>query len=158
MSANCAPHLSQLVCTATPNPVEAEKATLKARFVTASAALVAEAKCLPDNKPELWEEKGEVYPIIECRQELDVDVKIDMADGPAIAEADEAYERWSTEEVAVAVHVGGDEDVQMEEEVVQEAGEGLGTGATMLAATERMSHVEVPQPACVVDMVTADSA
>ncbi|KAI6146650.1 hypothetical protein BKA82DRAFT_27179 [Pisolithus tinctorius] len=57
MSANRAPHLSQLIHAETPNPVEAEKATLKARFATASAALIAKAKCLPDDKPELWEEK-----------------------------------------------------------------------------------------------------
>ncbi|KIO04275.1 hypothetical protein M404DRAFT_26465 [Pisolithus tinctorius Marx 270] len=159
MSANRAPHLSQLVRAVTPNPVEAEKATLKARFATASAALVAEAKCLLDDKPELWEEKvmwmcrweektGEVYPIVKRGWELDIDVKIDAADGPVIAEANKAYERWSVEEVAAAAHVGGDEDVQMEEEVAQEAGEGLGTGATVPAVTERMSHVEVLQPAC----------
>ncbi|KAI6140163.1 hypothetical protein BKA82DRAFT_31262 [Pisolithus tinctorius] len=158
MSASRAPRLSQLICTATPDPAEVEKATLKARFATASVALVAEAKCLPDDKAELWEEKvmwmrrweektGEVYPIVEHRQELDVDIKIDAADGPAIAEADEAYKRWSVEEVAAAVHGGGDEDVRMEEEVVQEVGEGQGTSAAVLAAMERMSHVEVPQPA-----------
>ncbi|KIO03193.1 hypothetical protein M404DRAFT_27180 [Pisolithus tinctorius Marx 270] len=90
---------------------------------------------------------GEVYPIVERGWELDVNVKIDMADGPTIAEADEVYERWSMEEVAAAAHTGSDEDVRMEVEVAQEAGEGLGTGATVLAVTERMSHVEVPQPA-----------
>ncbi|KIO11463.1 hypothetical protein M404DRAFT_20142 [Pisolithus tinctorius Marx 270] len=108
-------------------------------------ALVAEAKCLLDDKAELWEEKGEVYPIIECSWELVVDVKIDTADGPAIAEVDKAYERWSVEEVAAAARGGSDEDVRMEEEVMQEVGEGQGTSAAMPAATERMSHVEVPQ-------------
>ncbi|KIN99091.1 hypothetical protein M404DRAFT_30706 [Pisolithus tinctorius Marx 270] len=158
MSASHAPRLSQLVCAATPDPAEVEKATLKARFATASAALVAEAKCLPDDKAELWEEKvmwmrrweektGEVYPIVERGWELDVDIKIDAVDGPAIAEADEAYERWSTEEVAAAARGGGDEDVRMEEEVAQEVGEGQGTSAAVPAAMERMSHMEVPQPA-----------
>ncbi|KAI6148879.1 hypothetical protein BKA82DRAFT_22638 [Pisolithus tinctorius] len=111
MSASHAPCLSQLVRAATPDPVEVEKAALKARFVTASTALIAEAKCLPDDKVELWEEKGEVYPIVECRWELDVNVKIDAVDGPVIAEADEAYERWSAEEVAAAACRGSDEDV-----------------------------------------------
>ncbi|KIN96820.1 hypothetical protein M404DRAFT_32858 [Pisolithus tinctorius Marx 270] len=145
MSASCAPCLSQLVCTATPNLVEVEKATLKARFVTASVALIAEAKCLPDDKPELWEEKGEVYPIVEHGQELDIDIKIDTVDRPAIAEADEAYKRWSVEEVAAAACRGSDEG---EEEVTQEAGEGQGMGAAMLVVMERMLHVEVLQPAC----------
>ncbi|KAI5992589.1 hypothetical protein F5J12DRAFT_786119 [Pisolithus orientalis] len=122
MSANHAPQLSQLVCMATPNLIKAEKVTLRARFVTASMALVAEAKCLPNNREELWEEKVmwihqweertvEVYSIIECGQELDIDVKIDAADGPTIAEADEADQRWSAEEVAAAVHGGSDEDM-----------------------------------------------
>ncbi|KAI6015153.1 hypothetical protein F5J12DRAFT_890512 [Pisolithus orientalis] len=76
MSANCAPRLSQLICAATPDLVDVEKAALKARFVAASAALVAEAKCLLDDKEELWEEKvmwmhrweqktGEVFPLVE---------------------------------------------------------------------------------------------
>ncbi|KIO00955.1 hypothetical protein M404DRAFT_29157 [Pisolithus tinctorius Marx 270] len=153
MSANCAPHLSQLVHAATPNPVKVEKAALKVRFTTASTALIAEAKCLPDDKAELWEEKvmwmhrweektGEVYPIVEHGQELDINIKIDTADGPMITEADKAYKRWSAEEVAVAACRGGDEDVQMEEEVAQEAGE-QGASVAVPAATEKMSHVEV---------------
>ncbi|KIO00833.1 hypothetical protein M404DRAFT_29234 [Pisolithus tinctorius Marx 270] len=127
MSTNCAPRLSQLVCVATPNPIEAEKASLREKFVAASAALVAEAKCLPDDKEELWEEKvmwmrrweqrtGEVFPLVERRQALGIDTKIDAADGPTVAEADEAYERWVSEEI---VQGRADEDVRMEEEALQ---------------------------------------
>ncbi|KIN93622.1 hypothetical protein M404DRAFT_35934 [Pisolithus tinctorius Marx 270] len=130
MSANCAPRLSQLVCAATPNPIEVEKTTLKVKFV-ASAALVTEARCLLDNKEELWEEKvmwmcrweertGEVYPIVEHGQELGINTKIDAADGPAIAEADEAYKRWVAEEI---VHGKANEDVWMGKETVQAVGE-----------------------------------
>ncbi|KIO11754.1 hypothetical protein M404DRAFT_20380 [Pisolithus tinctorius Marx 270] len=147
MSANCAPHLSQLICMATPDPIEAEKTALKAKFIVASAALVAEARCLPDDKEELWEEKvmwmcqweertGEVYPIIECGQELGINTKIDAADGPTIAEANEAYERWVAEEIA---HRKADEDVQMGEEAVSEQG----ASVTVLVVTAKMSHVEV---------------
>ncbi|KIO07150.1 hypothetical protein M404DRAFT_24233 [Pisolithus tinctorius Marx 270] len=93
MSANCAPRLSQLVHTATPDPIEVEKTALKAKFIIASMALVAEARCLLDDKVELWEEKGEVYPIVKRGQELGIDTKIDAVDGPTIAEADEAYKR-----------------------------------------------------------------
>ncbi|KIO04646.1 hypothetical protein M404DRAFT_26096 [Pisolithus tinctorius Marx 270] len=87
MSANRAPHLSQLIHTATPDPIEAEKTTLKAKFIIASMALVTEARCLPDDKEELWEEKGEVYPIVKHGQELGIDTKIGTVDGPAITEA-----------------------------------------------------------------------
>ncbi|KIN96853.1 hypothetical protein M404DRAFT_32806 [Pisolithus tinctorius Marx 270] len=150
MSANRAPRLSQLVRAATPDPIEAEKTALKARFVVASAALVAEARCLPDDKEELWEEKvtwmcrweertGEVYPIVERGQELGIDTKIDAADGPAIAEADEAYERWVAEEIARGK---ADEDVWMGEETAQAVGE-QDVSVAAPAATEKMSHVEV---------------
>ncbi|KIN93134.1 hypothetical protein M404DRAFT_36370 [Pisolithus tinctorius Marx 270] len=150
MSANHAPRLSQLVRAATPDPIEAEKTTLKARFVVASAALVAEARCLPDDKEELWEEKvtwmrrweertGEVYPIVERGQELGIDTKIDAADGPAIAEADEAYERWVAEEI---VRGKANEDVRMGEETVQAVGE-QDASVAVLAVTEKMSHVKV---------------
>ncbi|KIO00535.1 hypothetical protein M404DRAFT_29454 [Pisolithus tinctorius Marx 270] len=132
MSVNHAPRLSQLVRAATPDPAEVEKATLKVRFIVASAALVAEARCLPDDKEELWEEKvmwmcqweertGEVYPIIKRGQELGIDTKIDAVDGPTIAEANEAYERWVAEEIA---HGKADKDVQMGEEAVSEQGPG----------------------------------
>ncbi|KIN99087.1 hypothetical protein M404DRAFT_30700 [Pisolithus tinctorius Marx 270] len=139
MSAGRAPCLSQLIRVATPDPIEAEKTALKARFVIASAALVAEARCLPDDKEELWEEKGEVYPIVERRQELGIDTKIDTADGPTIAEADEAYKRWVAEEI---VHRKADEDMRMGEETAQAVSEQDASVAAP-AATEKMSHVEV---------------
>ncbi|KIO02800.1 hypothetical protein M404DRAFT_27696 [Pisolithus tinctorius Marx 270] len=150
MSANRAPRLSQLVRVATPDPIEAEKASLREKFVAASAALVAEAKCLPGDKEELWEEKvmwmrrweqrtGEVFPLVERGRALGIDTKIDAADGPAVAEADEAYERWVSEEIAQG---RADEDVRMEEEASQVVEE---QGASLVApvATEKMSHVEV---------------
>ncbi|KIO09323.1 hypothetical protein M404DRAFT_21882 [Pisolithus tinctorius Marx 270] len=150
MSANRAPRLSQLVRVATPDPIEVEKTALKAKFIIASMALVAEARCLPDDKEELWEEKvmwmcrweertGEVYPIIEHGRELGIDTKIDAADGPAIAEADEAYERWVAEEIA---HRKANEDVWMGEAAVQAVGE-QGASVEVPVVTEKMSHVEV---------------
>ncbi|KIN96996.1 hypothetical protein M404DRAFT_32730 [Pisolithus tinctorius Marx 270] len=139
MSANRAPCLSQLVHTATPNPIEAEKTALKVKFIVASVALVAEARCLPDDKEELWEEKGEVYPIIERGQELGIDTKIDAADGPAIAEADEAYERWVAKEIACRK---ADEDMRMGEEAVQAVGE-QGVSVVVPVVTEKMLHVKV---------------
>ncbi|KIO00585.1 hypothetical protein M404DRAFT_29519 [Pisolithus tinctorius Marx 270] len=150
MSANRAPRLSQLIRAATPDLIEAEKTALKAKFVVASAALVAEARCIPDDKEELWEEKvmwmhrweertGEVYPIIERGQELGIDTKIDAVDGPAIAEADEAYERWVAEEI---VRGKADTDMQMGKETVQAVGK-HGVSVAVPAVTEKMSHVEV---------------
>ncbi|KIN97689.1 hypothetical protein M404DRAFT_32034 [Pisolithus tinctorius Marx 270] len=150
MSANRAPHLSQLVHAATPDPIEVEKTALKAKFVVASMALVAEVRCLPDDKEELWEEKvmwmhqweertGEVYPIVKCRRELGIDTKIDAADGPAIAEADEAYERWVAKEIACGK---ADEDVRMGEAAAQAVGE-QGASVEVPVVTEKMSHVEV---------------
>ncbi|KIN93753.1 hypothetical protein M404DRAFT_35780 [Pisolithus tinctorius Marx 270] len=154
MSASHAPRLSQLVRAATPDPIEAEKTALKAKFIAASAALVAEAKCMPDDREDLWEEKvtwlrcwekqsGEVFPLVEHGRELDVDTKIDTADGPVVAEADEAYERWVVEEI---VQLKVDEDVRMEEEASQGA-EGQGASAAEPVASVRMTHMEVPQPA-----------
>ncbi|KIO10661.1 hypothetical protein M404DRAFT_20913 [Pisolithus tinctorius Marx 270] len=150
MSASHAPRLSQLIRAASPNPIEVEKTALKAKFVAASTALVAEAKCLPDDKEELWEEKvmwmhrweqrmGEVFPLVERRQELGIDTKIDAADGPTVAEADKAYEKWVAEEIARG---RTDEDVRMEEVVTQAVVE-QGASAEVLAVTEKMSHVEV---------------
>ncbi|KIO02898.1 hypothetical protein M404DRAFT_27510 [Pisolithus tinctorius Marx 270] len=122
MAANHAPHLSQLICAATPDPIEVEKATLREKFITASAALVAEAKCMLDDRDDLWEEKGKVFPLAKCSRELDVDMRIDVADGPVIAEVDEAYKWWGIK--------------------------GQGTSAAVPVVMERMSHVEVLQPAC----------
>ncbi|KIN96547.1 hypothetical protein M404DRAFT_33153 [Pisolithus tinctorius Marx 270] len=150
MSANHAPCLSQLVCAATPNLIEVEKTTLKVKFVVASVALVTEARCLLDDKVELWEEKvmwmhqweertGEVYPIVKHGQELGINTKIDAVDGPAIAEADEAYERWVAKEIA---HRKANEDVQMGEETAQAVGE-QDASVTVPVATEKMSHVKV---------------
>ncbi|KAI5987139.1 hypothetical protein F5J12DRAFT_787127 [Pisolithus orientalis] len=133
MSANHLPRLSQLIHMATPDLVEVEKAMLREQFVTASTALVTEARCLLDDKEELWEEKvlwmhwwekrtGEGYPIVEHGQALGVNMRINAVDGPIMAEADEAYKRWATEEVAMAVHGGVDKDVQMGGEAMQEVG------------------------------------
>ncbi|KAI6008926.1 hypothetical protein F5J12DRAFT_892070 [Pisolithus orientalis] len=104
MSANHLPRLSQLISS------------------LASAALVAKARCLLDDKEELWEEKvtwmhlweqrtGEVHPLVKCGQVLGVDTRIDATDGPILAEANKAYEKWSVEETAAAACGGGDEDV-----------------------------------------------
>ncbi|KIO03301.1 hypothetical protein M404DRAFT_27265 [Pisolithus tinctorius Marx 270] len=121
MSANHLPRLSQLIHMATHDLVKVEKAMLREQFVTASTALVTEARCLLDDK-ELWEEKvlwmhwwekrtGEGFPIVEHGQALGVDMRIDAVDGPIMAEADEAYKRWATEEVTMAVHGGVNKDV-----------------------------------------------
>ncbi|KIO04902.1 hypothetical protein M404DRAFT_25986 [Pisolithus tinctorius Marx 270] len=150
MSAGRAPHLSQLVCAATPDPIKAEKTLLREKFVAASAALVTEAKCLPDDKEELWEEKvmwmrrweqrtGEVFPLVERGRALGIDTKIDAADGPAVVEADEAYERWVSEEI---VQGRANEDMRMEEAVAQAVIE-QGTSAKVPVTTEKMSHIKV---------------
>ncbi|KIN97274.1 hypothetical protein M404DRAFT_32492 [Pisolithus tinctorius Marx 270] len=152
MSASRAPCLSQLVHAATPDPIEAEKTALKAKLIAVSAALVAEAKCMPDDREDLWEEKvmwlrhwekrsGEVFPLVERGRELDIDTKIDTADGPVVVEADEAYEQWVAEEIA---WLKVDEDMWMEEEASQGA-EGQGASAAEPVASVRMTHVEVPQ-------------
>ncbi|KIO08933.1 hypothetical protein M404DRAFT_22750 [Pisolithus tinctorius Marx 270] len=150
MSANHAPHLSQLIRVATPNLSETEKASLREKFIAASTALVTEAKCLLDDKEELWEEKvmwmcrweqrtGEVFPLVERRRALGIDTKIDAADGPVVAEADKAYERWVSKEI---VRGRVDKDVRMEEEASQVVKE---QGASLMVpmVTEKMSHVEV---------------
>ncbi|KAI5997626.1 hypothetical protein F5J12DRAFT_956630 [Pisolithus orientalis] len=156
MSANHLPRLSQLIHMATPDLVEVEKAMLREQFVTASTALVTEARCLLDDKEELWEEKvlwmhwwekrtGEGFPIIEHGQALGVNMRINAVDGPIMEKANEAYKRWATEEVAMAVHGGVDKDVQMGEEAMQEVGK-QGVSTEVPAATVKMSHVEVSQP------------
>ncbi|KAI6140978.1 hypothetical protein BKA82DRAFT_4362491 [Pisolithus tinctorius] len=131
-----------------------EKAALKAKFAAASAALVAEAKCMLDNREDLWEEKvmwlqcwekrlGEVFPLVERSRELNIDMKIDVADGLVVVEKDEAYEQWVAEEIA---WLKVDEDVQMEEEASQGT-EGQGASAAKPVVSIRMTHMEVPQPA-----------
>ncbi|KIO04346.1 hypothetical protein M404DRAFT_26193, partial [Pisolithus tinctorius Marx 270] len=82
---------------------------------------------------------GEVYPIVERGQELGIDTKIDAVDGPAIAEADEAYERWVAKEIACGK---ADEDVRMGKETAQAVGE-QDVSVMVLVATEKMLHVEV---------------
>ncbi|KIN93444.1 hypothetical protein M404DRAFT_36110 [Pisolithus tinctorius Marx 270] len=156
MSTSHAPCLSQLICAASPDPIEAEKTALKVKFIAASAVLVAEVKCLPDDKEELWEEKvmwmhrweqrmGEVFPLVERGQELGIDTKIDAADGPTVAEADKAYEKWVAEEIVCG---RTDEDMRMEEEASQVVEE-QGVSLVVPVATEKMSHVEVvSQPVC----------
>ncbi|KAI5987922.1 hypothetical protein F5J12DRAFT_786992 [Pisolithus orientalis] len=57
MSANHAPQLSQLICMSTPDPVEAEKASLREQLTAVSAGLVAKAKCMPDDQEDMQEEK-----------------------------------------------------------------------------------------------------
>ncbi|KAI5997642.1 hypothetical protein F5J12DRAFT_895771 [Pisolithus orientalis] len=133
MSANHAPQLSQLVHAATPNLIEAEKATLKVRFVAASAALVTEARCLPDDKEELWEEKVIIDHLLGGN----------TADGPAMAEANKAYKRWVAEEIAQGK---ADKDMWMGEEASQVISE-QGVNVEVPAATAKMLHVEVTQPA-----------
>ncbi|KIO01292.1 hypothetical protein M404DRAFT_28829 [Pisolithus tinctorius Marx 270] len=113
MSASHAPQLSQLIRASTPNPIKAGKTALRGKFIAASAAL-----------------RG---------QELGIDTKIDAADGPTVAEADEAYEKWVAKEIA---RRRTDEDMQMEEVVMQAAIE-QGASAEVPAATEKMSHIEV---------------
>ncbi|KIO11001.1 hypothetical protein M404DRAFT_20531 [Pisolithus tinctorius Marx 270] len=163
MSANHAPRLSQLVCAATPDPIKAEKTALKAKFIVASVALVTEVRCLLDDKEDLWEEKvmwmcqweertGEVYPIVEHRQELGVNTKIGAADGPAIAEANEAYEKWVAKEIA---RRKANEDVQMGEEAMQAVGE-QGASVMVLAVTEKMSHVKVVAQPTIVESEDKD--
>ncbi|KIN98408.1 hypothetical protein M404DRAFT_31414 [Pisolithus tinctorius Marx 270] len=57
MSANHAPQLSQLIHVPTLDPAEAERVSLREQLVAASAGLVAEAKCVPDDQEDMWEEK-----------------------------------------------------------------------------------------------------
>ncbi|KIO08076.1 hypothetical protein M404DRAFT_23346 [Pisolithus tinctorius Marx 270] len=165
MSANCAPRLSQLIHVPTPDPVEAEKASLREQLAAASAGLVAEAKCVPDNWEDMWEEKmmwlrcweektvGGSYgdlaltslqpvvlmPLVEQGKALGVSMQVDAEDAPALVEADNLYKQWTAEEAEA--HMKVEQDVQMGEESMVEVGdEGAGV---------KMSHVEVPQLACV---------
>ncbi|KAI5994595.1 hypothetical protein F5J12DRAFT_896704 [Pisolithus orientalis] len=82
------------------------------------------------HRDNLWEEKGKVFPI---------NMRIDVADGPVIVEAYEAYEWWVSEEIAWHKT---NKDMQMGEEAAQEVG-GQETSAIMLAAMEKMLHVKV---------------
>ncbi|KIO01205.1 hypothetical protein M404DRAFT_28930 [Pisolithus tinctorius Marx 270] len=146
MSANRAPHLSQLVRAPTPDPAEAEKASLREQLAAASAGLVAEAKCVPDDREDMWEEKttwlrrweekmAVLMPLVERGKALGVSMRVDAEDAPALAEADDWYERWTTEEAEARAKA--EQDIQMGEETAAEVGnEGAGL---------KMSHVEVPQ-------------
>ncbi|KIO08741.1 hypothetical protein M404DRAFT_22583 [Pisolithus tinctorius Marx 270] len=151
MSANCAPRLSQLVCAATPDPVEVEKANLQQQIAAASAILVAEARCFPEDHEGMeeektmwlrcWEEKtAMLMPLVEHGKELGVTVRVDAAEVPILAEADDVYERWMAEEAEVCARA--EQDVQMGDENAQETG-GPGASIAVPAATEKMSHVEV---------------
>ncbi|KIN93533.1 hypothetical protein M404DRAFT_36024 [Pisolithus tinctorius Marx 270] len=146
MSANHAPRLSQLVHAPTPDPAEAEKASLREQLAAASAGLVAEAKCVPDDWEDMreekttwlrcWEEKMVVLmPLVEQGKALGVSVQVDAEDAPTLAEADNWYKRWTVEEAEACTKA--EQDVQMGEETVAEVGN---KGAGL-----KMSHVEVPQ-------------
>ncbi|KIO03225.1 hypothetical protein M404DRAFT_27215 [Pisolithus tinctorius Marx 270] len=146
MSANRAPRLSQLVRMPTPDPVEAEKASLREQLAAVSAGLVAEVKCAPDDREDMWEEKmtwlrhweektAVLMPLVERGKALRVSVRVDAEDAPALAEADDWYKRWTVEEAEARAKA--EQDVQMGEETAVEVGnEGAGV---------KMSHVEVPQ-------------
>ncbi|KIN93727.1 hypothetical protein M404DRAFT_35811 [Pisolithus tinctorius Marx 270] len=121
MSANRAPRLSQL------------------QIAAALAILVAEARCFPEDREGMeeektmwlqrWEEKiATLMLLVECRKELGVTVRVDAAEAPILAEADNVYK--------------AEQDVQMGDENAQETG-GLGASVAVPAATEKMSHVEV---------------
>ncbi|KIO12295.1 hypothetical protein M404DRAFT_20119 [Pisolithus tinctorius Marx 270] len=149
MSANHAPRLFQLVRMPTPDPAEAEKASLREQLAAASAGLVAEAKCVPDDQEDMWEEKttwlrcweektAVLMPLVERGKALGVSVRVDAEDAPALVEADDWYEQWTVEEAEARAKA--EQDVQMGEETMVEVGN-KGTGL-------KMSHVEVPQPAC----------
>ncbi|KIO01106.1 hypothetical protein M404DRAFT_29063 [Pisolithus tinctorius Marx 270] len=146
MSANHAPCLSQLVCMPTPDPTEAEKASLREQLAAVSAGLMAEVKCAPDNREDMqeektmwlrhWEEKTVVLmPLVKQGKALGVSVRVDAEDAPTLVEADNLYERWTMEEAEACAKA--EQDVQMGEETMVEVGdEGAGV---------KMSHVEVPQ-------------
>ncbi|KIN94402.1 hypothetical protein M404DRAFT_35091 [Pisolithus tinctorius Marx 270] len=148
MSANCAPHLSQLIRVPTPDPVEAEKASLREQLVAASAGLVAEAKCAPDDREDMWEEKtmwlrhweektAVLMPLVKQGKALGVSMRVDAEDAPTLVEANDLYEQWTAEEAKA--HTKAEQDVQMGEETTMEVGDkGMGV---------KMSHVVVPQPA-----------
>ncbi|KAI5997660.1 hypothetical protein F5J12DRAFT_895806 [Pisolithus orientalis] len=135
MSANHAPHLSQLVHAPTPDPVEAERASLREQLVAASAGLMAEAKCAPDDWEDMQEEKATWLSHWEEKTVVLMPL-VNAEDAPMLAEANDLYEWWATEEAKA--HVKAEQDIQMGEETVVELGE---DGAV------KMSHVEVLQPA-----------
>ncbi|KIN98790.1 hypothetical protein M404DRAFT_31109 [Pisolithus tinctorius Marx 270] len=146
MSANHAPHLSQLICMPTLDPTEAEKASLREQIAAASAGLMAEAKCVPDDQEDMWEEKtmwlrcweekmAVLMPLVKRGKALGVSMRVDAEDAPMLVEADDLYEQWTMEEAEA--HMKAEQDIQMGEETVVEVGdEGVGV---------KMSHVEVPQ-------------
>ncbi|KIO09546.1 hypothetical protein M404DRAFT_22047 [Pisolithus tinctorius Marx 270] len=132
MSANHAPRLSQPIHASTPDPAEAEKASLREQLVAASAGLVAEAKCVPDDWEDMqeektiwlrcWEEKMVVLmPLVEQGKMLGVSMQVDAEDAPALAEANDLYEQWTMEEAEACTKA--EQDVQMGEEAVVELGD-----------------------------------
>ncbi|KIO05033.1 hypothetical protein M404DRAFT_25647 [Pisolithus tinctorius Marx 270] len=109
--------------------MEVEKATLWEQIAVALASLVAEARCMPDD----WEDmREEMMMWLRCWEEKTVDT----ADTPVLAEANDLYEWWTTEEVEL--HAKAEQDIQMGEETMVELGDD---------SAVKMSHVEVPQPA-----------
>ncbi|KIO02917.1 hypothetical protein M404DRAFT_27533 [Pisolithus tinctorius Marx 270] len=139
MSANRAPRLSQLVRVPTPDPAEAEKASLREQLAAALAGLVAEAKCAPDDREDMREEKTTWLRRWEEKtvggKALGVSMRVDAEDAPVLAEADDWYEQWTAEEAEARAKA--EQDIQMGEETAVEVGnEGAGV---------KMSHVEVPQ-------------
>ncbi|KAI6002353.1 hypothetical protein F5J12DRAFT_894095 [Pisolithus orientalis] len=128
MSANHAPQLSQLVHMPTLDPMEAERASLREQLAAASAGLVAEARCVPDDWEDMWEEKmtqlrcweekmAVLMPLVKQGKALRVSVWVDAEDAPALMEANDLYEKWSVEEAEECVRAR--QDVQMEEAMVE---------------------------------------
>ncbi|KAI6035328.1 hypothetical protein F5J12DRAFT_778796 [Pisolithus orientalis] len=74
------------------------------------------------------------------RKELSVTVRVDAAEVPILAEADNVYEQWMAEEAEVCARA--EQDIQMGDENAQETG-GPGASITVPVATEKMLHVEV---------------
>ncbi|KIO12016.1 hypothetical protein M404DRAFT_19837 [Pisolithus tinctorius Marx 270] len=151
MSASRAPHLSQLVHAATPDPVEVEKADLRQQIAAASAILVAEARCFPKDHEGMqeektmwlrrWEEKmAMLMPLVERGKELGVMVRVDAAEAPILAKVDNVYEWWTAEEAKVRARTK--QDVLMGDENAQETG-GPGASVAVPVVTEKMLHVEV---------------
>ncbi|KIN96145.1 hypothetical protein M404DRAFT_33548 [Pisolithus tinctorius Marx 270] len=117
--------------------MEAEKAALREQIAAASAGLVTEAKCVPDDREDMQEEKTIWLRHWEENMTLGVSVRVDAADAPALAKADDVYEWWTAEEAKACAKA--EQDIQMGEETAEGVGdEGAGV---------KMSHVEVPQPA-----------
>ncbi|KIO08872.1 hypothetical protein M404DRAFT_22687 [Pisolithus tinctorius Marx 270] len=142
MSANHAPRLSQLIHMPTLDPAEAERASLREQLAAVSAGLVAEAKCAPDNREDMREEKATWLRRWEKTvgglfgKALGVSVQVNTEDAPTLAEANDLYEQWTTEEAEAQTKV--EQDIQMGEETAVELGDDRAV---------RMSHVEVLQPA-----------